>query len=338
MREFCRFLKKILVLFSPVFLLIVFYVVSDPFKVIRSYQQYYRSGGPNYVFLNKDYVSTETFIRNYPRYKYDSFIFGNSRSIFYLVEDWRLHINSDRCFHFDASGESLYGIVRKFEFLRKRGVIIKNALIIMDAQLLSETTNSSGHLFIKHPALSGQSRWAFQRYFFQAFISKGFFVSYAALKFSPRNKPHIDPDVMETRPIDYDSMKNEITFSYYENMIARNPDEYYRPRINQFKKRDPLPAVSPPMIGNNQRELLMEISEILRRDEADYRLVISPLYDQINLNPSDELYLCELFGRDKVFNFSGINEITKDYTNYYDYSHYRPHVTRTIMKIIYEKR
>ncbi|KAA6318040.1 hypothetical protein EZS27_031899 [termite gut metagenome] len=43
-------------------------------------------------------------------------------------------------------------------------------------------------------------------------------------------------------------------------------------------------------------------------------------------------YLENVFGEDNVFDFLGINTFTQDYTNYYDDSHYRPHVAREIMK------
>ena len=43
-----------------------------------------------------------------------------------------------------------------------------------------------------------------------------------------------------------------------------------------------------------------------------------------------------LEGKQNVFDFSGINFITNDYHNYYENSHYRPHVADYIMKEIYK--
>ena len=56
----------------------------------------------------------------------------------------------------------------------------------------------------------------------------------------------------------------------------------------------------------------------------------------MKLNESDLIYLKDTFGEDNVFDFSGINEFTNDYRNYYEISHYRPHVARKILEIVYE--
>ena len=53
------------------------------------------------------------------------------------------------------------------------------------------------------------------------------------------------------------------------------------------------------------------------------------------LYPEDEKALRAIFGDDCVFNFSGINKWTTDYHNYYEVSHYRPHVASEIMDSIY---
>ena len=122
-------LAKAFLVSLPVTLLLCVYVILDPFKVLYAYPSYYTSGVPCYIPCNRDFVSTETFRRYYPTNRYDSFIFGNSRSIFYEVKDWQQHIQSIHCFHFDASGESLYGICAKFRYLDRLGVGITNALI-----------------------------------------------------------------------------------------------------------------------------------------------------------------------------------------------------------------
>lgn len=59
------------------------------------------------------------------------------------------------------------------------------------------------------------------------------------------------------------------------------------------------------------------------------------MYDQLKINEEDLEYLKTLFGDVNVFDFSGINKFTNDYKNYYEASHYRPHVTKEIMEKIY---
>ena len=133
----------------------VVYVLDDPFKVLYHYNSYY--GRKTIILLNRDYVSTETFIRNNPIYHYDSFIFGSSRSEYYCVSDWQKYISSNNCFHFSAQGESIYGIFLKIKYLNTHHVPIKNAIIPLDFGTLKNVTETKGHLFLEHPALSGRN-------------------------------------------------------------------------------------------------------------------------------------------------------------------------------------
>ena len=44
-----------------------------------------------------------------------------------------------------------------------------------------------------------------------------------------------------------------------------------------------------------------------------------------------------LFGKDRVYDYSGSNDITADYHNYYELSHYRPSVSARILRDIYSR-
>ena len=77
---------------------------------------------------------------------------------------------------------------------------------------------------------------------------------------------------------------------------------------------------------------------MFKRHNTCYRVVVSPLYDQIKMNPEDVKALGEIFGAENVFDFSGVSEFTSDYRNYYDDSHYRPNVAREVLNIAYGKK
>ena len=81
--------------------------------------------------------------------------------------------------------------------------------------------------------------------------------------------------------------------------------------------------------------MLTEISRLLHLHHTQYKVVISPLYDQIKFNPSDLQVLQEIFGRQNVYDFSGSNAITSDYHNYYEESHFRPVIAQRLMDSIY---
>src|SRR5258708_18197963 len=122
------FIVKLLIFSLPFLFFVGFYFYLDPFKVVKHYDSYYKSGRPNYITLNKDFISTENWVNHHGQYDYDSYIFGNSRSMFYKIGTWKNYIgeDSDKCYHFDAAGESIYGIARKFSFLSAQKAKIRN--------------------------------------------------------------------------------------------------------------------------------------------------------------------------------------------------------------------
>ncbi len=331
-----QFITKVLLLAAPLIVLVWVYVVSDPFKVLRKYDTYHESGKPDYFTLNQGVVGVEMFLRNYGKYRYDSFIFGSSRSMFYRIADWKRQISATECFHFDSYSESLYGIYKKFEFLQQRGVSIKNALIILDADTLSRDVDSNKSLLIQHPLLTGQANHAFQMQFFQGFLNENFLISF--LDFKLRGK--VQPYMKKGHAIDdtlkaYDSVTNETSFDFFEAMIARDKNEFYSSKKDMFYDRDAVQQYSYSVIGRKHLMQLQYIKSELDRQKTNYKIVISPLYDQKKINQKDLESLYRIFGVENVFDFSGINEMTASMYNYYDSFHYRPHIAKVILDQIY---
>jgi hypothetical protein len=332
------FLK--LLLFSIPFLFFVgLYIYWDPFKVIRHYQHYYESGKPSYISLNREFVSTQTWVDQYPRYHYDSYIFGNSRSKFYQVATWSKLIGADsnRCYHFDASAESIFGIDGKLKFLAASHAPIRNALFVIDAGALNKTDNSGGHIFVKDPRISGESRIAFQVDFLKDFFDFDFLRALIDFKISGQIKDYMTKDfLLDDRPFFYDSITNELSLNSIEALIKKDTAAYYGPRQKFFYSRDTTTQqIYPAVIKAPQLKLLQDIRDKLRANNTSYRIIISPLYDQKRLNPDDLRVLQDLFGKKYIFDFSGINSVTRSRYNYYESSHYRPFIADSLMKIVY---
>jgi len=320
----------------PMLLLTASYLYFDPYKVLRPYSAYFESGKPNYVVLNKGYVSLQTFIHNYPVLKYDSIVFGSSRSMYYRVADWKTHIKAVEGYHFDAAGESLFGIYKKFEFLHANNVPLRNALIILDTDTLSKTGNSKDHLFQQPPQLTQKPMYLFHLDAFKTFLNPEFLTAYFDLKLFGQMRPYMkDAGIMDDRSFEYDPASNEILFSDYEAEIKEDRGAFYASRKNFFRERSKIQQVSPPVIQAEQRRQLQYIKDRLAADQASYRLVISPGYDQVKFNPGDLEILNTIFGSANVFDFSGINEFTTPMDNFYDGLHYRPHVAKQILDRIY---
>jgi hypothetical protein len=333
------FILRLLFFSLPLLSLFVFYFWQDPFKVIYHYDSYIESGKPYYIGLNRDYVSTENWVNHYPEYKYDSYIFGNSRSLFYRIESWKNFIGepASKCYHFDASGETLYGLEKKLRFLAGQNAGIRHSLILLDFYTLQHITNSEGHLFIKDPRTSGQSRLAFQAAFLKSFFSFNFFRTFFDLKLSGRIKQYMEDSIIDGRTFAYDKISNEMTMPLLENLIETDPVRYYEAHRALFYPRKPELQVSDSVIGPGQIKLLESIRNMLKADSSDYRIVVNPLYDQLKLNPADLRLLKNIFGNGNVFDLSGINWFTEDIHHYYETSHYRPYVADSIMALVYSE-
>ncbi|MDR2602165.1 MAG: hypothetical protein LBC53_06910, partial [Spirochaetaceae bacterium] len=304
-----KFITKTLILIFPFFICTVIYVVFDPFKVIRTYTNYYQYDEVGRVGINRDWVSTNTFIDNSQTINYDSFIFGNSRSIFYEINDWKKYIEPhSNCYHFDASGEALYGIYKKILFLDRNDTTIKNVIIIFDYDTLSKIIPNQGHLSIISPQLEDNNNLIdFHLTFIKTFYNLKFMAAFIDYKISGKIKEYMKTEnLLDDRPLHYDVITNEITYPNFEELIE-NGLYFTDSRMKVFFERGTHEEVSPVVIKQKQINMLQEIADIFQRYHTNYKIIISPLYDQKKLNPQDLEALRSIFGKDTVYDFSGIN-------------------------------
>lgn len=331
-----QFLKK-LIYFSIIGIgliltLVLSYLYFDPFKVLRHYNNF---SNP-FVISNRDYISTTMFINNYKKENYNSFIFGSSRTLAFRPNSWVKYLSkNDKPFMFDASGESIYGIYTKLKFLDSKKIELKNVLIIFcrDASF-NNSENHKGHLFIKHPATSGESNLKFQFEFFKAYSNQNFLLNFFAYKILGKYKSFMT-GYIENRKITFDTLTNEITIVDQENEILQHPNEYYIKRKDLFYERKAEKTDSIQRITDKYIFMLKEINRILTKNHTNYKVVLSPLYEQIKFNALDILLLKKEFGGN-LYDFSGKNSFTDDKINYYETSHFRPNIGDSIFKLIYK--
>lgn len=315
----------------PLLTLFSLYIYFDPFRVLRHYNDY----SYPYVIPNRDYISTTMFINNYKNYNYNSFILGSSRTLAFRPNSWRNYLSdSDTPFMFDASGESIYGIYTKLKFLDSLNIEIKNTLIILCRDVtFSNSENHKGHLFIKDPLTSGESSLSFHLTFLKAYLSKKFLFNFYSYKIIGTYKPYMS-GYIENRKITFDTLTNEINIIDQETEIIENPNEYYAKRKGLFYERAGEKIDSIQRINKKQIFMLMEIKRILEKNNTNYKIILSPLYEQIKFNPTDLTLLRNVFGNN-LFDFSGKNSFTDNMINFYETSHFRPCVGDSILKIIY---
>jgi hypothetical protein len=318
------------ILAAPLFAVVAAYFVLDPFKVLFPRSRYYDE---TRFVLNRDFVSTEHFLRQDPARRYDAFIFGSSRSLAFHCADWQHHLARDvRPFHFDAWSETLFGLWSKVRFLDGRGNALREALLVVDHETLEATSNRHAHAVIKHPAVSGESKVEFHRTFFAAFFARAFFVKYLDWRVFGSYRPYMS-NVLEPIRLRHLPDTNDLVFESAEEELARGEDAYYRAHASLFPERRP--AESAPVVGASQEAMLEELGQIFRRRGTRVKVIVSPLYDQLRLSNSDRASLERHFGAENVCDFSTVNAWTADKRNYYERSHYRPHVARAALAVAY---
>lgn len=331
-------LLRALLFFLPILVIAAIYVVLDPFKVIRLYANYKPEGQALTVPLNQNRVSAGTFLVHHEERHYDSFIFGSSRSMFYEIADWKKYLNQDAsCLHFDASAETLLGIQHKIDFLKKHNVKMKNVLLILDADIFRPYTLLNEHLYMEDPLVIGYSKWLpFQSGHFMSFLDRKFLRAYIDYRFTGIPKPYMSElNLLDDKPYEYDSLTNEMRYAFFENLAERG--EYYtEARLKKFEpRRDGVERFSAPVIDESAEAILRKMASALSESQCDVKVIISPLYNQVKMAQSDVSVLRSVFGEASVFDFSGINRLTSDYTGYYERSHYRPKVAKAVLDSVY---
>lgn len=332
MKQFLsRLLKFLLIALIPFTALAAGYLYFDPFKVLRPYSNYSYS----FVIPNRDYISTEMFLQNEPKQHYNSFVFGSSRTLAFRPSHWTKYLPAGaKPFMLDASAESVYGIDTKLKLLDSMNVPIDNALIVICRDMsFKHDANHEGHLFIKHPATSGENKLDFQLEFFKAHLNPKFltcFYSYVStMKFKPFMQGYI-----ENRRITYDSITNEINIVDQEEEVTLHPEEYYQKRAKVFYPRIGERVDSLPRINKKQQAMLQEIHDILEKKHSNYKVVLSPIYEQMKFNAADMEILNRIFSS-HIYDFTGMNAFTAKKTNYYENTHFRPSVGDSILANIY---
>lgn len=335
--DLSRFICRVVLFCSPLIAVAAVYVWLDPFKVVWSYDAFYPRHHTSGIGLNAGYVSTANFDRHRGEMRYDSFIFGNSRSVYYEVGDWLPHLPAGSVpYHFDASAETIGGIERKVRYISSCGVRLRNAIFVIDASVLARTTPLAGHLYSTPPQLDGYGNIIkFHADFFGVFLNPKFAFAVADYSLNGKMRNYMQQsNMLSDEDFDYDYRCNECRNTLYERQIAEG-GYFDEKRVAVFARVQHPDSVSQPVIGTEQMELLQSIEQVLAVQGTDYRVVISPLYDQIRINPADVAVLESVFGAERVFDFSGPNAYNSDFHNYYEQSHYRPVVARDIMDKIY---
>jgi hypothetical protein len=331
-----KFIKKIIYNFLFPILFCVFLVIQwDPFKVFLSYSDYYNN---NNNPLNRENVCFN--LLNQRGDNISNFIIGSSRSHAYKTEKWCSKINQAKntVFHYDGSELGLFRATNVIKYLSQR-YKIKNILLITDEWFFRETKMPSNHLYIQPPVVSNENIIYFYSTFIKSAISFKFVFSNLVFKLTGKHYPFMDKYLIKDghNKTKYNNFTGDIWYgadaeikadslSYYSNLISAGV-------FSREEKSDTIKYES--IIKLQQVKYLTELQHIIKINKINIKIIISPLFSQRKINTNDMNILINIFGKENIFDFSGKNRITENLSNYYEASHYRPHVDNQIMDSIY---
>lgn len=319
-----RFILKILLFISPIVALLGIYVCADPLYVIWDYDDYTQTQSPSVSY------NSYKMLMQYDSIPFNSFIVGSSRSGFWPWKEWEKHLDYAACaFHLESSGDGVYNALERLRFAYENIEHVDNVLLIVDAEWLSKDYPLTG--------IQYRTPWQMKN-------ESDFFAFHAdAVKFllsiEGFNATFISPTILNDTLIAYRDTRNENHLPEKERLINTNPEYYYAQLDESIKlfPRSKNEKVGNVAISDKGKNILSELHQLFITGNTEYKIVISPLYDQIKLNPQDKEVLDSIFGEENVFDYSGISKYTKDTLNYYEYSHYRPCVTIRILQEIYNE-
>jgi hypothetical protein len=314
---------------------LIFGVVYLDFFKIFGFQDYYST---HYFGLNREVVTTTTYNHFRSSEKFNSFIFGSSRSQAYKCEKWKNYLEPEaKPFHFDASGDGIWGISKKIEYIDRSNDTLKNALIVLDRMSLTITGPRSGHLFVTMPCVSQESGVGYYFEFLKASLNPKFLCTYVDFSIFKEIREYMANCIVRNKFKDRVDVKNCDIWDGWDQEIQEDSIGYYRflKEKKVFYKRpgkeNLRTDITPAEIAQ-----LKSIKHIFDKHKTRFKIVISPIYDQIPMEENQIKLLEEVFGTQNIYNFSGKNELTEPIYNFYEASHYRPHVANQIMKEIYK--
>jgi len=332
-----KFVNKFLIFVSPFIIFIIFLLLIDVYKVFGSYDNYYDN---SFIELNREMVTTRTYSNYRKKEKFNSFIFGSSRSQAFKCEEWIKYLDKNtRPFHFDAHGEGIYGIAKKVEYIDKLGDSIGNALLILDRTILNTTVNrNKKHLSISPYELSGESKFKYYFTFLKAQINYNFLIAYIDYSIFKTHRDYMDGIINKKKYQNKINIENCDIWYGNDQDIKIDSIGYYKTLIDKgvFYNR-PVEKKWKCEITDLEISQLKLIKEIFNSHNTNYKIVISPVYDQIPMEKEQLDLLINIFDEENIFNFSGKNDFSESITNFYEDSHYRPVVANEILKAIYSK-
>jgi hypothetical protein len=287
-------------------------VILDPFKVFGITKLNERNMEPNTRYLKIEHLKKHN--------DYRGFVFGNSRSNAFRT-DLLSELTGLKFYNMNAQSDTPSKILLKLRWLVANQKV-EAIMIGLDFDDVSRpiVRNLSILQEREHPAVRGESMTAFQYSYLWpnfrhlAITAYGnFFASETWYRF--------------------DSSQGRHDFPYYRAWMKKDPVEYIANRLVPFERRDHVP-------NSKQMQKLQETVELARRHSIKTTIIVNPTSHRLFLSWRSGIYVrwlgqvANIAGQ--VWDFSGLNCVTRNDRNYYDISHFTEEVGDKVLRQIFK--
>lgn len=309
------------------------YLICDPFKVIRDYDNYFADG----LSVNKGMVSASTFEKENPKHQYNSFILGSSISCYYETDSWISFLpHGAKPYHFDSSNQPIRTLRRTVEYLDKNAYSLRDVLIVLDPFILRLQPDRTDMVFIDPPQI--RNEWWYDAYFhykmMSHFLNFKYLASYIPWLYSKEKRNCSDINIFEPQPISWNRATNEEHVYSWDDSIAKYPDLFYRHHPIDCKP-GAFHCSKENLINKDMEKDMRAIAMILDRNFCNYKVIMGPNIRHEVLNGHDDRIMRSIFGKNYYNLGREFASSMTDRTNFYDNVHYRASLARQIMKKIY---
>lgn len=307
-----------------------YYYIQDPFMVLKKYTNYDKDG----LVLNEHMIGWNTYMNNRDKIHYNSFILGNSCTMAFKCNTWEKHLDKeDKAIRLFGNAESLTAVLSKLKALEKNNAEIKNILFIVDYPILCNTDIAYNITHILPQEISGISDFGYQGCFIQTFLTPKFFISHFDYKIFKKYRGYMR-GIINPYKHTRDTLNCDF-FNPLEKEIERDKDQYWVKKKSKLKRSEEYGLYTDKATNKNVTSILEEINTICRRNNTRVKVLVSPNYNYEILNKEDLETLCNIFGKENVFDASS-NEKYSEITYFYDNSHYRPILGELLLNEVYK--
>ena len=340
-----KLIKRILFITLPIWLIISSLLIIDPYGFYLPLEKKQTALIP----MSDDYIAFERYLSYTPKMHYNSFTFGNSKTLAYLTSDWKPHLKNARAFKFGVPGECIFNILNKLKLIDKKGDSIKNVLIVLDPKVFLNFKNTQkffqGPAYLHHPYSTAGNSLEFYSSYLKYYFSDFAFWKVLQYKLTGHYQESMagifkNPDDWNTinAGLEFLPMSNEVINRKAEKEISDDSVLYFNNNRSKFGNRDSLRLKSQDWkIIAEDLEFLLEIKQIFDKHKTKYAIVLGPNFDQIPFSVSEKSKLEKIFNPENIYDFTGVNTITNCVSNYYEMSHYRIGVGKNLIDSIYAK-